>query len=457
MSREVIDSALVQQFKDYLKEKDTNYDDLNTSELENESKNFLNDVYPNVKAPPNKIIEMMTSPNPTKSMENLAITIPEEEKTCSKTSSSTTTTSSSSSITTTTTSSASCSNQSWFKNVYGQCIKYMATPTFRDDAKLKCTQANPNSQLLEIKSLSEASQLYNDMKNLPNAWGNVAFDMSTSTFWLGVEGDSSASHTSYNWDSDPTDQAYDSTYFKADTGTSTTPNGCVYSRADMNSANIFEFNKVDCSTFSVKHNFFCMTGISSSASATSKSPIPVLPKFPCPSGSKRRKRQTNDEDRGSQAIGSNIGNQNDDEQNAAQPNGPALPKSIERLNLLLDPNKAEEREKKAKEAKESYDENFGEMDLNTTYPSLFQLLWYSQLPCFDVKNVTSNWPDQMSIIKSCSWKGKKISCPSIFQMLPTDRGMCCSFNMKNAEEIFQKTKYAELVEKFQNADKEKRY
>ena len=41
MSREVIDSALVQQFKDYLKEKDTNYDDLNTSELENESKNFL--------------------------------------------------------------------------------------------------------------------------------------------------------------------------------------------------------------------------------------------------------------------------------------------------------------------------------------------------------------------------------------------------------------------------------
>ena len=45
MSREVIDSALVQQFKDYLKNKDKNYDALNTTEMENESKNFLNDVY----------------------------------------------------------------------------------------------------------------------------------------------------------------------------------------------------------------------------------------------------------------------------------------------------------------------------------------------------------------------------------------------------------------------------
>ena len=158
----------------------------------------------------------------------------------------------------------------------------------------------------------------------------------------------------------------------------------------------------------------------------------------------------------SQAVGSNNGNQNND-QNNATPDGSALPKSIQRLNLLLDPSKAEEREKTVKEARESYDDDFGNMDLNSTYPSVFQLLWYSQLPCFDVKDVTSNWPDQMSIIKSCSWKGKKISCPSIFKMLPTDRGMCCTFNMKKAEEIFQETKYAELVQKFQNSDQEKRY
>ena len=29
------------------------------------------------------------------------------------------------------------------------------------------------------------------------------------------------------------------------------------------------------------------------------------------------------------------------------------------------------------------------IDLDKSYPNLFELLWYSQLPCFDVLNVTS--------------------------------------------------------------------
>ena len=29
------------------------------------------------------------------------------------------------------------------------------------------------------------------------------------------------------------------------------------------------------------------------------------------------------------------------------------------------------------------------IDLDKSYPALFELLWYSQLPCFDVLNVTS--------------------------------------------------------------------
>ena len=390
---------------------------------------------------------MMTSPNPTKSMENLAITIPEEEKTCPTTLSSST--SSSSSITTTTTSSTSsgCLDTTyWFKNVYGQCIKYFATKTQKAIAKNICESSPVNGQILEIKDLAEASQLYSDMGNAHSGWLANGFDMNSATFWLDIESDSGQ----HVWGSDGS-AAYDSSYFKATTGSG----ACVSSKADINSANTFEFNKGDCNQV---HNFFCMTGATSSAAPASKSPTPTLPKFPCTSSSKRKKRQAGNDNNAANTDsnqGSNNANQNDDQ--SAQTNGPALPMSIQRLNLLLDPNKAEEREKKAKEARESYDDNFGKMDLNTTYPSVFQLLWYSQLPCFDVKDVTSNWPDQMSIIKSCSWKGKKISCTSIFQMLPTDRGMCCSFNMKKAEEIFQKTKYAELVQKFQNSDKDKRY
>ena len=29
------------------------------------------------------------------------------------------------------------------------------------------------------------------------------------------------------------------------------------------------------------------------------------------------------------------------------------------------------------------------LDLNASYHSIFELLWYSQLPCFDILNVTT--------------------------------------------------------------------
>ena len=131
--------------------------------------------------------------------------------------------------------------------------------------------------------------------------------------------------------------------------------------------------------------------------------------------------------------------------------------SIEKLNLLLDPSKEKEREAKKNASKKDYIDRFGNMDLIQTYTSLFEILWYSQMPCFDVKNVTSDAADQMSIIKRCSWKEKDIPCPLIFKTLPTDRGMCCSFNMEKAEELFEKSKYADMVQTMQNQDMGNRY
>ena len=34
-------------------------------------------------------------------------------------------------------------------------------------------------------------------------------------------------------------------------------------------------------------------------------------------------------------------------------------------------------------------DTYRKMDMDKSYPSLFELLWYSQLPCFDVVNVTT--------------------------------------------------------------------
>ena len=101
------------------------------------------------------------------------------------------------------------------------------------------------------------------------------------------------------------------------------------------------------------------------------------------------------------------------------------------------------------DGKKQFDKQFGSMNWEKSYESMFQLMWYSQLPCFDVNQITSTKMDEMSFIKKCSWKGKEISCPSIFEMQPTDRGMCCSFNMEKAERIFQKSKYTEVISKYQ--------
>ena len=65
-----------------------------------------------------------------------------------------------------------------------------------------------------------------------------------------------------------------------------------------------------------------------------------------------------------------------------------------------------------------------------------RMLWYSNLPCFDVHGVTSHVPHEKSILKACYWKGNNIPCAAIFYPIPTDRGMCCAFNMNPLNEIF---------------------
>ena len=113
--------------------------------------------------------------------------------------------------------------------------------------------------------------------------------------------------------------------------------------------------------------------------------------------------------------------------------------------MSIDPTKVTERLIKKREAVKDYDENFGSLDYVKSYSSLFELLWYGQLPCTDVKGITSEIKNEMAFVKRCYWKGKKISCNSIFQKQPTEQGMCCSFNMKKAEEMLRYSRYKESV------------
>ena len=119
----------------------------------------------------------------------------------------------------------------------------------------------------------------------------------------------------------------------------------------------------------------------------------------------------------------------------------------------MDPAKSEERERQTNESIEIYNKNFGSLDMKNSYLPLFELLWYAQMPCVDIKGITSERKDEISFIKRCYWKGDPISCNAIFQKRPTDRGMCCSFNIESAENVLKRSKYTEAISLRQKEEK----
>ena len=113
------------------------------------------------------------------------------------------------------------------------------------------------------------------------------------------------------------------------------------------------------------------------------------------------------------------------------------------------------REEQAGLTRANYVSNFLIMDLKKSFPALFEILWYTQIPCFDIIGVTSAKLGEFGLLKSCFWKGQKMPCSMIFQTFPTDKGMCCSFNIAKAESMFKDGKYQEMVSKLQNKDRKK--
>ena len=71
------------------------------------------------------------------------------------------------------------------------------------------------------------------------------------------------------------------------------------------------------------------------------------------------------------------------------------PENIQKLDLSINPTKTEERQKKMNESIRQYDEAFGSLDLEKSFMPMFQLLWYSQMPCFDVEGLTSKAKDEL--------------------------------------------------------------
>ena len=444
MSREIIDSAIVQQFKKYLKTKNKVLEELQENEMKEESVKFLEQYYPGAESPPHKMVELMASPDTDKSLKSLALVNPEEDKTCNIFSYG-----GNGSV-------SSCPDSSWIQNTLGDCIKFFNTNATRPDAAATCNSISLNgnaARLLRFVDANRAEVIWCDLND------NRFPDYDLQRFWI------EAIKTSCNngvCNPGPNDVPPDGIIWEADSSP-VNISGVFnevfpkYNDNHLNANPQTEQGKYRLNQSKNPQVFFCIfegavtpatMSPSSSCNTTTEvsfinyQTIPVLPKFPCfDSGTINRKRR---------AVTSttDIENENETDQ---------LTKSIEKLNLLLDPAKELERQSKMNESQEDFKNRYGSMDLMSTYSNLFEILWYSQMPCFDVKNVTSDAPDQMSMIKQCYWKGKEISCSSIFQTLPTDRGMCCSFNMERAEEIFKTSTYANLAKTMHDQDTSNRY
>ena len=123
------------------------------------------------------------------------------------------------------------------------------------------------------------------------------------------------------------------------------------------------------------------------------------------------------------------------------------------FQLLFDQNCKDTKDSKVKAKKAELSSLAHKLNKTEAFKALFSSLWYAILPCFDIKGTTAKSIGDRAIFKYCEWKGKAIPCSSIFTTFPTDRGMCCSFNMKAADEIFLGDTYPNLLKELQESDK----
>ncbi len=69
-----------------------------------------------------------------------------------------------------------------------------------------------------------------------------------------------------------------------------------------------------------------------------------------------------------------------------------------------------------------------------------------------LQGVTAEKDGDNSFLKYCEWKGVSVPCAAIFKTFPTERGICCSFNMAAAKDLFIKSTYSDLVQNLQTKD-----
>jgi hypothetical protein len=91
-----------------------------------------------------------------------------------------------------------------------------------------------------------------------------------------------------------------------------------------------------------------------------------------------------------------------------------MPLNDNNLEYVFNPKYKDDIMTGATRQKTAYKDLFRRLNQTAVFKSMFSMLWYSTIPCFDVKGVTSETDGEKGMLRYCQWKGKPIPCSAIF-------------------------------------------
>ena len=93
------------------------------------------------------------------------------------------------------------------------------------------------------------------------------------------------------------------------------------------------------------------------------------------------------------------------------------------VDIFLNPKKISNRTLLKDHISKKMKELFRNPTFQNRTDALFKLLWHSTIPCAPNHDIYNN-----GILRKCEWAGNTVNCSDLFKPIPTDSGMCCSFN-----------------------------
>ena len=90
-------------------------------------------------------------------------------------------------------------------------------------------------------------------------------------------------------------------------------------------------------------------------------------------------------------------------------------------------------------------DHFPSAEIGRNLTSLFNLLWNSNLPCFDREDESGGF-----LLKKCFLYGEEKDCRDLFRPVTTDSGICCAFNHRQR---LRDSQYSRLLQKKQREER----